>query len=824
MRVKAANSIYIRKQLRQALEGIWEQPLTVVEAPMGYGKTTAVKNFLQASDANVLWQTLADPSASGFWRGFCRLLKKIDESRANRLAELGVPADSVFMEAAIELIGNVVFTGRTALVFDDYHLLSSPPVEQFFERLVKTAPPNLYIIIISRTRFGENTTELALKGFCQVIGKSNFEFAEKEIAVYYKLCGLRLRPGEAAALYAYTEGWISALYLSLLTFAREGKVERQASLPELLEKSVYRQCPPAVKEFLLTICVFDSFTLAQAQAMCPEANAGEIVSYLIANNAFIKLDPYNRTYQLHNIFTGYLRELLEQQGAQRRQVVLQAAGNWYRESGDCLRAMDCFYQAGDFDRLLLAFELDTGRSTNLEHKETLLRYFTDCPVTIKRNHPAACLLYAQKLFAFDERELYVAACREAGAYIETVPDTKIKNHLLGEFELIMSFAKYNDLWAMSEHHAKAYELLDGPARFYDHHLSSPSVLYLFYRQSGLLDQTVQDYAAYMPRYCRITSGHGAGAEYVLQAELFFHRGDFENAGITIHQALQTAQDNGQSAIRLCVLFLQSRLALISGDLPAVWKLLRQLRAEIEEYGHYQHAHTVDLCASAIYAQLGQTQKIPPWITDGDLSASRLPVLNHTFFNIVYGKFLLLSGQELKLLGLTGHFLDVAGTFPNLLGQVYTHIYAAAAYRRLHRPREAQAALRQAVDIAAADQLLLPFVENGADLAPLLGELTNDGRYAGFIRNITATYAAFAPKLAVMRAAGVPGDDLASLTAREREIAGLVAAGLSNQTIAGNLVIAEVTVKKALQNIYAKLGIANRATLARLMLERNYREP
>lgn len=39
MRVDTARVIYKRKQLGQALEGIWEYPLTVVEAPMGYGKT-----------------------------------------------------------------------------------------------------------------------------------------------------------------------------------------------------------------------------------------------------------------------------------------------------------------------------------------------------------------------------------------------------------------------------------------------------------------------------------------------------------------------------------------------------------------------------------------------------------------------------------------------------------------------------------------------------------------------------------------------------------------------------------------------------------------
>jgi len=88
MRVDTARVIYKRKQLGQALEGIWEYPLTVVEAPMGYGKTTAVKEFLKDSEAKVLWQTLVDDSASGFWRGFCTMLKKIDASCAERCSQI----------------------------------------------------------------------------------------------------------------------------------------------------------------------------------------------------------------------------------------------------------------------------------------------------------------------------------------------------------------------------------------------------------------------------------------------------------------------------------------------------------------------------------------------------------------------------------------------------------------------------------------------------------------------------------------------------------------------------------------------------------------
>ena len=59
MQVNSNRIIYKRKLLNQSLTDIWTYPLTVVEAPMGYGKTTAVREFLKASDAQVLWQTYA---------------------------------------------------------------------------------------------------------------------------------------------------------------------------------------------------------------------------------------------------------------------------------------------------------------------------------------------------------------------------------------------------------------------------------------------------------------------------------------------------------------------------------------------------------------------------------------------------------------------------------------------------------------------------------------------------------------------------------------------------------------------------------------------
>jgi DNA-binding CsgD family transcriptional regulator len=62
------------------------------------------------------------------------------------------------------------------------------------------------------------------------------------------------------------------------------------------------------------------------------------------------------------------------------------------------------------------------------------------------------------------------------------------------------------------------------------------------------------------------------------------------------------------------------------------------------------------------------------------------------------------------------------------------------------------------------------------------------------------------------------DELTPLTAREREVAGLAAAGLSSEVIAGRLFLSVRTVDNHIQHVYQKLGIASRKELSAAMGE------
>jgi DNA-binding NarL/FixJ family response regulator len=89
-----------------------------------------------------------------------------------------------------------------------------------------------------------------------------------------------------------------------------------------------------------------------------------------------------------------------------------------------------------------------------------------------------------------------------------------------------------------------------------------------------------------------------------------------------------------------------------------------------------------------------------------------------------------------------------------------------------------------------------------------------------IRNVAHGHLVFPSSARGRRGtSGAQLDPIDSLSERESEFLALVAEGLTNTRIAERLSVSDHTVKFHLQNIFQKLGVANRTEAARLFLQR-----
>jgi LuxR family maltose regulon positive regulatory protein len=187
---------------------------------------------------------------------------------------------------------------------------------------------------------------------------------------------------------------------------------------------------------------------------------------------------------------------------------------------------------------------------------------------------------------------------------------------------------------------------------------------------------------------------------------------------------------------------------------------------------------------------------------------------HALSELVAAEIALARGQAGEAEAILTRFVATypAG-FPNE-SSLEARVLLVRALFAQHKMNQARRALAEAVQLAAPEGFVRPFLDHGRPLATLLALLAqspalaaDSARFVGELRPRLGD-APGAPDL-------LPDERLqslataASITAREQEVLRLLCEGLSNREIADRLCIAPGTVKTHLTTIYGKLGVNSR---------------
>lgn len=375
-----------RERLITCLNAGIGRKLSFITASAGFGKTTLVVDWVGQVGRPVAWISLdeSDNEPTRFFTYCIAALKTLDPGvggEAMSLLRSSQPIETVLTLLINEM---VTFSGKIILVFDDYHLISHPDIHTGMAFLLEYLPPQMHLVIISRSEPPLPLARLRAQGQLSEFGTADLRFTSGETAVFLKeRIKVDLTEADLSTLEARIEGWVAGLQLVALSIqAFETPAEarqfiqslsgRDRHIVDYLLAEVLECQTPARQSFLLQTSILERMcgplcdaVLADGETEIQDRKDGlasilslapvsqKILEDLERDNLFIlSLDNERSWYRYHPLFAELLRHRLEQRATSAELKMLhRRASNWFEAQGLMDEAIDHALAACDFDRV-----------------------------------------------------------------------------------------------------------------------------------------------------------------------------------------------------------------------------------------------------------------------------------------------------------------------------------------------------------------------------------------------------------------------------------------------------------------------------------------
>ncbi len=813
---------YFSRHLRDVLADIPSYGLTVIEAPSGFGKTTALREYLarEQKTADVRWYTCLGEPAGRSWAGICRLFAGLEDSSegsiADDLQELGEPSCDNMADIAF-LISGCRPAEPAFLVIDNYQLFDSPVRKRCMAAFSACRHENLHIVLVTQPLKDEEGGPTANIQPYLGIGVRDLFFDAHSITEYCRLQGIALSQSEAVMLQKASGGWVAAIRLQLQTYKYTGSFAGFSDISPLVETAIWNRLSQDERNLMMALSLLESFTTSQAAIMNDGLALPDTVAGLLSLDFFIRYAADRHGYVLHSILQDYLLGRFAMQPPEFKKAMYRRAALASLEAGDLLQAALFFMKVEDYQSVL-ALPMTTQYVYNNQERD-ITALFEDvmdrCPQDILRKHPVFLVLMAYNFFRSGAQAYFRHATEVLGRLLDTgrAGQDPEWERACGEYAMLMSFTEYNDIARMGEFHRKAMqhlraasdmprsEVFRGTMPF-----GTVSVLCLYWNRTGALSQLTDLMDTYLPVYSELASGHGAGAEHIFRAEAALACGDDRTAELMAYRATYRARREGQYGIVLSADLVLAEIAILRGDAESYEITRGSIVHNMKESGQRSVLRLGELCQAALDLGLGQAADIPSWLCD--ISGIQRVVYTHSmpYALILYEHYLLLAGRHADLRKCEDLIMQQARTMNYILPRLYHALYLAAAEAREGSMQEACARMQEALDLALPDKMYLPFARLASELKPVFALMPLPEQASGL------------PELCSRRERGVQRirkqhEGVSRLTVREREVFVLARERLTAKEIAAKLGISVHTVNTMLKNIYRKLDISGKTELS-----------
>jgi LuxR family maltose regulon positive regulatory protein len=333
--------------------------LTLLVAPPGFGKTSLLADWADRDPRQFAWVTIdaQDNDQTVLWTYIGAALAKVFDpgSSTPRFiahAREADPAAAVALELGAEEI-------ECVLVLDDYQLLESDDCHDTVMRFVELSPPNVQIVISTRTDPPLPIARLRAAGELLELRATDLQFVPEESAEFLnRRLGLHLDPDAVGILHERTEGWPAGLYLAYLSM--RGSADRRSFVEtfgasnrhvvDYLTEQVLMALDPDTLRFMLSTSIVDRVCGGLADAIAGESGSALRLMELERANVFITpLDERREWYRYHHLLSELLAIELQRRHPDQIPLLHQQAAVWYAGHALPARAVHHAIAAGDLD-------------------------------------------------------------------------------------------------------------------------------------------------------------------------------------------------------------------------------------------------------------------------------------------------------------------------------------------------------------------------------------------------------------------------------------------------------------------------------------------
>lgn len=342
----------MRPRVNERLARAARFPVTIVAASAGFGKSVALRDFIESSRLDAIRVDLRREEGSllAFVQRLSEALRAIAPGAAASfpaMQERVLAASEPVREIANWFVEHLKSAACTIVIDDLHHAAGDLASIALLADVVERTSDRISWIMAARSDVGLPVASWVAYGRMDLpIGEDDLRFTAAEALASADDSQAAIDPSEIEELRELTGGWPVALSIAMRTRTQASDLRSAAAgtrdmIYRYLAEQILNLLTPRQREFVLQTGVLPSFDAAIAQAL----GADQVFIDDLRRRVTFLTESDSGVYRYHELFREFLESELRRSGESNWRMALSAGGALMERRRDPAAALALFIRA-----------------------------------------------------------------------------------------------------------------------------------------------------------------------------------------------------------------------------------------------------------------------------------------------------------------------------------------------------------------------------------------------------------------------------------------------------------------------------------------------